>query len=65
MRAHSHPDPVGVTTRTRDPKDDDLVALAVDARADAIISGDAALLAADLAVQVRSPRAALHLLRQT
>ena len=51
-------DPVGVAPITRDPSDDYLVALARDARADAIVSGDADLLALEAAAPpILTPRA--------
>lgn len=46
-RAETRPDPQSVTPTTRDPKDDYLIALAREAGADAIVSGDADLLELD------------------
>jgi putative PIN family toxin of toxin-antitoxin system len=38
--AEYHPDPAHVPSRCRDPKDDYLIALTIDAAADALVSGD-------------------------
>lgn len=62
VRTERHADPVNVPAETRDPKDDYLVALAVEAAADAIISGDPDLLTAELPVTVWAPRTALQML---
>ncbi len=43
-RAETRPDPQAVASIGRDPKDDYLIALAGEAGADAIVSGDADLL---------------------
>lgn len=57
-RGEMFPDPVDVAAITRDPSDDYLVALAREARADAIVSGDADLLTLEAAEPpVLSPRA--------
>jgi len=54
-------DPVDVARLTRDPADDYLVALARDARAEAIVSGDADLLTLEAAEPpVLSPRAVVE-----
>jgi putative PIN family toxin of toxin-antitoxin system len=61
-RSEHHPDPVDVPSHTSDPKDDYLVALAIDAHVDAIVSGDPDLLQAEVPVQVWSPRESLDML---
>lgn len=59
MMAHHRADPQDVPAVTRDPNDDYLVALTVDADAEALCSGDADL--ADVTVvTVRTPRALLN-----
>jgi len=55
-RVELHPDPDEPAQATRDPGDDYLVALALAAKAEVLISGDADLLEADLAVPVLTPR---------
>jgi putative PIN family toxin of toxin-antitoxin system len=59
VRTDCFPDPIGIPAHTADPKDDYLVALALDAIADAIVSGDRDLLGAAIPVTVWSPRVAL------
>ncbi len=61
VRTERYPDPVSAAERTRDPKDDYLVNLAVDTDADGIISGDPDLLTADVPIVVWSPRRALSM----
>jgi hypothetical protein len=60
------PDPEEVPSVSRDPKDDYLVALAVDAGANALVSGDADLTSiADPPLPIMTPREFLELLRRT
>ena len=59
-------DPHEVPRASRDPKDDYLVALAVEAEVDALVSGDADLTSiADPPVPIMTPREFLELLRRT
>jgi putative PIN family toxin of toxin-antitoxin system len=56
-RAETHVDPRPVTRVARDPKDDYLIALAREARVDAIVTGDADLLdLAQIEPLILSPR---------
>lgn len=64
-RGEMFADAVDVAPTTRDPSDDYLVALARDARADAIVSGDADLLTLERAEPpVLSPRVLIERLAQ-
>ena len=61
--AEHHDDPSDVPLRSRDPNDDYLLALAVDAEAVALISGDKDLTTVDVGdVTVLTPAALLELL---
>lgn len=62
-RSEHYPDPANVPRHTSDPNDDYLVALAIDAHAAGIISGDPDLQQAKAPVQVWSPSNALNMLR--
>lgn len=58
-RSDRGPDPCGVPSRSRDRKDDYLLALAVETEADSIVSGDDDLLTLSHSPSVVSPRAFL------
>jgi hypothetical protein len=61
--AETRPDPLDIPSVTRDPKDDYLVALAREAGADSLVSGDPDLTSlADTVLRVMTPRELLDLL---
>jgi uncharacterized protein len=65
-RAELHEDPLDRPPVTSDPDDDYLVALAILTRADALVSGDKAVLAAPvLSPPIMTPREFLELLQQS